>query len=76
MIVRNRSWENPARTLVAFLAPILFIVLLTPSVHAQVSGATLNGTVTDSSGAALANVQVSIKNEDTGEVRTVTVDSA
>ncbi len=55
---------------------ILFIVLLTPSVHAQVSGATLNGTVTDSSGAVIANVQVSIKNEGTGEVRTVTVDSA
>jgi hypothetical protein len=76
MIVTKRSLKNPAGTLVAFLAPVLCFVLLAASAHAQVSGATLNGTVTDSSGAVVANVQISIKNEDTGEVRTVTVDAA
>jgi hypothetical protein len=76
MIVTKRSWESPARTLVAFLASVVFFTLLTSSAYAQVSGATLNGTVTDSSGAVVANVQIAIKNEDTGEVRTVTVDAS
>jgi Carboxypeptidase regulatory-like domain/TonB-dependent Receptor Plug Domain len=75
IIVRNRSCGHRA-TRFALVFGAIFSVLLSLSAHAQVSGATLNGTVTDSSGAAIANVQVSIKNEDTGEVRTVTVDSA
>src|ERR1700727_817020 len=45
-------------------------------VRAQVSGATLTGTVSDSSGAVIPNVQILIKNEGTHEVRSVTVDSA
>jgi hypothetical protein len=43
---------------------------------AQVSGATLTGTVTDSSGAVIQNVQISVQNEDTSEIRSVRVDSA
>jgi hypothetical protein len=74
--VRNRScWESLASAFVISLAVVL-LVTLPPYVHAQVSGATLTGTVTDSSGAVLTNVQVSIKNQATGEVRSVTVDSA
>jgi hypothetical protein len=57
------------------LAVVLFVTLPL-YVHAQVSGATLTGTVTDSSGAVLTNVQVSIKNQATGEVRSVIVDTA
>ena len=38
---------------------------------AQVSGATLSGLVTDSSGAGIPNARVSIKNVQTGEVREV-----
>jgi hypothetical protein len=44
--------------------------------HAQVSGATLSGTIADATGAVIANVQVSIKNQATAEVRNVTVDAA
>src|SRR6202051_5214089 len=75
IIVRNRSCGHRA-TAFALVFGAIFSVLLSLSAHAQVSGATLNGTVTDSSGAVLAHVQVSIKNEGTGEVRTVSVDSA
>src|SRR6202162_962753 len=57
------------------MAVVLFLMLPLRS-YAQVSGATLTGTVSDSSGAVIANVHISIKNEGTGEVRTVTVDSA
>jgi hypothetical protein len=45
-------------------------------VYAQVSGATLSGSITDPSGATLTQVQVSIKNVETEVTRTVTSDSA
>jgi hypothetical protein len=73
--VRNRSWGNLAGAFFVFLVAVLF-VFLPLRVHGQVSGATLSGTVTDSTGAVIPNVQVSIKNQGTGEVRSVTVDSA
>src|SRR5215467_12549307 len=44
------------------------------SVHAQVTGATLSGTVTDSSGAVIPGVMVSIKNRATGVARNLTTD--
>jgi hypothetical protein len=54
---------------------ILGIFLASPS-YAQVAGATLSGTTTDSSGAVVPNVEISIKNVATGVVRTVTTDTA
>src|SRR5712671_3992255 len=51
-------------------------VLVSIRVHAQVAGATLSGTATDASGAAVPNAKVSIKNSATGVVRDVTTDSA
>jgi hypothetical protein len=44
-------------------------------VYAQVPGATLSGTVSDESGAAIPNAQVSIKNVATGEVRASAADT-
>src|SRR5258708_2704294 len=55
---------------------LVTLTLSTLRARAQVSGATLSGSVTDASGAVIPNVQVSIKNEGTGEARAVTVDSA
>jgi len=51
-------------------------VLLSTPVYAQVSGATLAGTVSDASGAVVTNAKVSIKNSATDVTRDVTTDSS
>lgn len=53
---------------------VLHIFLAVPA-QAQVSGATLSGIISDSSGSAVANAIVSIKNQATGVVREVTTNS-
>src|ERR1700720_1310157 len=58
-----------------FLA-LVFCLFTSIPVSAQVTGATLSGTVTDASGAVIANAQVSIKNTATGITKDVTADSA
>ena len=59
---------------------LCFVLALTlfPSVpaNAQVSGATLSGTVTDATGAVIPGVMISIKNRDTGIVRSLMTDEA
>jgi hypothetical protein len=63
------------RVLLGYL--VLAIALLASTrVYAQVSGATLSGTVTDASSAAVPEAKISIKNSATGVVREVTSDSA
>jgi hypothetical protein len=62
-----------------FAIAVLILILSSAAVdpvHAQVSGATLSGTVTDGSGALLTNVQVSVKNTGTRVNRETVVDSA
>src|SRR5258708_37495798 len=51
----------------------LFVPVLT---HAQVTGATLSGTVTDPSNSAVPNSNISIKNVDTGITRDITTNDA
>src|SRR5947199_10606477 len=53
-------------------------LILFPSVpaNAQVTGATLSGTVTDTSGAVIPGVMIAIKNRATGVVRNVPSDEA
>ena len=55
---------------------LFFSLLAGVAVYAQVSGATLSGTVTDASGSAVANATVSIKNTATGIVKEITTDAA
>src|ERR1700680_221238 len=78
-------WEmdhTPRRKLMIFFRGLLvcvliaFAALISTPVQAQVAGATLAGTVTDSSGAVVANANVSINNTATGVIREVTTDSA
>src|SRR5579863_7002900 len=61
----------------AVLALVILAVTIAASpAYAQVSGATLSGTITDPSGAAIAGAKVSIANKATGITRDVTTDAA
>jgi hypothetical protein len=66
----SRPVLSPARRLAAIAC------LSASAVAAQTSTARLTGTVTDPSGAAVANATVVITNEATGQVRTVTTNSS
>src|SRR5882757_4733538 len=66
---------NISRGLLVYVMLALTGLISTP-VYAQVAGATLSGTVTDVSSAAVPNAKVSVKNSATGVVRDVTTDSA
>jgi hypothetical protein len=62
---------------VAFSALVILAVTIAASpAYAQVSGATLSGSITDPSGAAIAGAKVSIANKATGNTRDVTTDAA
>ena len=66
--------NNVVRTALFFATCAAILFFLTTSAQtakAQVSGATLSGLITDSSGAGIPNATVSIKNTGTGELREV-----
>jgi hypothetical protein len=73
--VRTPACSNPFSAAVLFLS-VVALVLMPLCASAQVTGATLTGTVTDNTGAVIPNAQVLIRNEATGESRSVSVDSA
>src|SRR2546428_4366412 len=55
---------------------LTFTIFSAGHANAQVTGATLSGTVTDASGAVIPGVMVSIKNRATGVARNVSTDEA
>jgi outer membrane receptor protein involved in Fe transport len=61
---------------VAILATLFFSLMAGVVAHAQVTGATLSGTVTDPSGGVVANATVSATNTATAVTRDTTADSA
>ena len=72
-------WQREPKTIAIFLVTwvaLATVLLSSICVNAQVSGATMTGTVSDASGAVIPNAQISIKNLATGEVRAVTTNSA
>jgi hypothetical protein len=62
--------------LLVVVAFVSLSVLISLPLRAQVAGATLSGTVTDSSGGLVPNAKVSIQDTATGVTREVTTDSA
>jgi Carboxypeptidase regulatory-like domain len=70
-------WDSRkiAASLVALGVLVLTLVICAPA-SAQVAGGTLTGTVSDTSGAVIPNVQITIRDVATGVVRTVSTDSA
>src|SRR5205809_3859921 len=79
-VVSLSSLERGFSEVFPALLAVCFVLALTlfPSVaaHAQVTGATLSGTVTDATGAVIPGVMVSIKNTATGVVRSLKTDEA
>lgn len=71
----SRDWTRMAGGFLAFLA-LACTNAAVGVLRAQVAGATLTGTVTDTSGALVPNAQVSIKDVSTGVARNVTTDAA
>ncbi|HET6142811.1 MAG TPA: carboxypeptidase-like regulatory domain-containing protein, partial [Candidatus Acidoferrales bacterium] len=65
-----------ARLIPFFILTIIIGVFSSVPANAQVTGATLSGTVTDPSGSSIAGADVAIKNLGTGIVHSVTTDSA
>src|SRR2546428_2387402 len=63
-------------SLPAFFFVLAFTLFPAVPTNAQVTGATLSGTVTDTSGAVIPGVTISIKNRATGVGRTVMADEA
>src|SRR3977135_633402 len=61
---------------VLLILAVAFLMPWETRTYAQVVGATLSGTVTDASGAAVPNAHLSGRNTATGVTREVTVDAA
>jgi outer membrane receptor protein involved in Fe transport len=74
MLYRSLSQRIPVSF--SLLALLAIAVFSAGHAYAQVSGATLSGTITDPSGAAIAGAKVSIANKATGETREVTTNAA
>ncbi len=62
------------KTLAACLLAFLLTILAAPAAMAQITSATIVGTITDESGGALPGVTVTAKNVETGFTRTVPTD--
>src|SRR5215472_3030330 len=67
---------NRVETVLAIFATVLFTLMTGVVAHAQVTGATVSGTITDPSGGVVANATVTATNTATAVARSVTTDSA
>jgi Carboxypeptidase regulatory-like domain/TonB-dependent Receptor Plug Domain/TonB dependent receptor len=68
---------NPKTVSLVLFACILGVCLVASlPLHAQVTGATISGTITDATGAVIAGAEISVRNTDTGIIRNSTADSA
>ncbi|PYS04246.1 MAG: hypothetical protein DMG16_03175, partial [Acidobacteria bacterium] len=71
-----RKFSGVFRACLAVWFLLAFTFFPSVPANAQVTGATLSGTVTDTSGAVIPGVMIAIKNRDTGVGRNVSTDEA
>jgi outer membrane receptor protein involved in Fe transport len=74
-MIRHGSWTEIADRLHSAIV-LLIVLCMCASGYGQVAGATLSGTVSDSSHARIARAQIEIRDSATGVTRTVTADDA
>src|SRR5712671_3347272 len=68
---------NPkTASLVLFACVLGLCLVVSLPLHAQVTGATISGTITDTSGGVIAGAEISVRNTATGIIRNTTADSA
>jgi outer membrane receptor protein involved in Fe transport len=68
---------NPKTASFVLFAGILgFCLMVSLPLHAQVTGATISGTITDASGGVIVGAEISVRNTATGINRNTTTDSA
>lgn len=68
---------NPKTARFTLFAWILgFCLMVSLPLHAQVTGATISGTITDATGGVIAGAEISVRNTDTGIIRNTTADTA
>src|SRR5882762_7216191 len=60
---------------VVFALILALCLILSFPLRAQVTGATISGTITDASGAVIAGAEISVRNTATGIIRNTTADS-
>src|SRR5579871_3285600 len=70
------EWSLKLRMGVAVLLTLVFSLMSAAGASAQVTGATVSGTITDPSGGVVAGATVTTTNTATAAVREVTSDSA
>jgi hypothetical protein len=76
MLAKSFQKRDLALLSVLLILAVAILMPLETRTYAQVVGATLSGTVTDASGAAVPNAHVSIRNTATDVAREVTADAA
>src|SRR5712692_4889214 len=72
----SRLFSQRISVVLSILLVLIIGIWTAGEARAQVTGATLSGTVTDATGAVIPGVTISIKNRATGVVRTVMADEA
>src|SRR5437867_10901448 len=71
-----RDFSETFRVLLGLCFVLVLTLFSGVPANAQVTGATLSGTVTDTSGAVIPGVMIAIKNRATGVVRSLTTGEA
>jgi hypothetical protein len=75
-VPNSGTYEKGMVVILGVLLALVLSFFVSVPVYAQVTGATLSGTITDPSGGVVPGAQISIRNTATGITKDATTDSA